>query len=282
MQRPLMLVVCLGLTAACKGNDKSGEGNGPERDSRFISDVYTWECQGYDTGGTTLTTWQGTFGQHMYLQYAPDALGSLSAPSAGSCSKGLDMFPGGSGSGGKDISGLSGNPRWSTDDSSGEMEHKGDGYWVDEVSGNVHSCAEVEDVLGSGASLTDAGDLSGSSTPAPGAVPEVEFEHPDGNEATIEWAEEVEASWGDHGWDQVWVQIRREREGDAWESVTCNVSDADSYTLSADMWALFDESINIETNNLYIAFQNSDEQTTSSGLKVEVVTRAIAVAVVQE
>ena len=36
------------------------------------------------------------------------------------------------------------------------------------------------------------------------------------------------ASWEAHDWDQVWIQVRREREGVAWESVTCNATGLDS------------------------------------------------------
>ena len=277
----LRVALALGLTlAGCSKGDKSGEGSGPERDARFVSDVYTWECSSYDTGGKADDVWQGAFAQRMYLQYAPDALATLDPPAPGSCSYSLDMFPTGT-VGGASLAGVT-SPRWTTSSESAEMDELGTGFWMDDVSGNVHSCAEVGDVMGQGATLSQAGVLDGVATPAPEAVPDVVFDHPDGDSSTIEWGEEVTVSWDTEAWDTTWVQIRREREGEALETVTCNVTGDNEWTLSEDMWSLLDENLNIETNNLYVAFQRSSQEVTSDGLKVDVVTRAIAVAVVQE
>lgn len=276
---PLAIIGVLAL-AGCSKGDKSGEGSGPERDARFVADVYTWECSSYDTGGKVEDVWQGAFAQEMFLQYAPDALSSLDPPAAGSCSYQLDMFPEGT-SGGAELNGVSA-PRWTTDSATGEMDELGTGFWKDNVSGNVHSCAEVDEVMGNGATLSESGTLDGVATPTPAEVPDVSFDHPDGDSSTIEWGEEVTVSWEEHDWDRVWVQIRREKEGDAYESVTCNVTGDDEWTLSADMWNLLDENLNIEVNNLYVAFEKSDEDITSDGLKVDVVSRSIAVAIVQE
>ncbi len=278
---PALALLGAGIAlSGCGKDSKGGEGSGPERDARFVSDVYTWECSAYDTGGNADDVWQGAFAQAMYLQYAPDALESLAPPAAGSCSYGIDMFPTGT-TGGAGLSGVTA-PRWTTTSDSGEMEEAGEGFWMDDVTGNVHSCSEVEDVLGSGATLSQSGVLDGIVTPQPAEVPNVSFDHPDGNDDTIDWGEEVTVSWDEGSWDQTWVQIRREREGEAWETVTCNVTGETSWTMSEDMWSLLDANLNIETNNLYIAFENTSEETTSDGLKVDVMTRSISVAIVQE
>jgi len=90
------------------------------------------------------------------------------------------------------------------------------------------------------------------------------------------------ASWEENDWDEVWVQIRREREGEAWESVTCNATGDSSFSLNEEIWGLLDESLNVERNNLYVSFQRSAEQELDSGDVGLGLTRAMAVAVVQD
>ena len=269
---------CIGM--ACKGNDKGGtDWLGEERDARLISDVYTWLC---DDG----TEYQGVFKQQISLEFAPDGLGSLAPPSAGGCQLNKDMFPADAGAAGADLPDLSSDPRWASAVDSGELSELAAGFWRDDVTGNVHSCNDITDLLESGVELTDAGLLTGISTPAPPEVPVVEFDgltyHPETGAETIEWGDPVVASWADHGWEEVWVQIRREREGEAWESVTCNATGDSSFTMEQDFWDLMDEDLEVEQNNIYVSFTMSKEEVTEDELKVEAVTRAMAVGIVQD
>ena len=282
MSKIIPLVASVMVASFGCNSGKATLGGGPEKDARLIADVYTWECSSSDDDGKVTDVWQGVFGQQIYLQFAPDALEPLDLPSAGGCELGLDMFPSDAGAGGADLANLSGQIRWGTDSSAGEFDSVAEGCWEDDVLDNVHSCTPVSDILESGIALTNAGDLTGAVTPAPSEVPVVTFSHADGDENTIAWGEEITASWDEPDWDAVWVQIRREREGEAWESVTCNVSGDTSFTLDSSLWSLMDPDLNIETNNLYVAFQNSDQQVLDNGLKVETLTRAMAVAVVQD
>ena len=141
-------------------------------------------------------------------------------------------------------------------------------------------------IMGSGIELTSASVLTGTSTPSPPEVPVVDFDglsyHSETGAETIEWGDEIVASWDEHGWEQVWVQVRREREGEAWESVTCDASGDTSFTMTSDVWDLMDEDLEVESNNIYVAFTMSREDTSEDGLKVEAVTRAMAVGVVQD
>jgi len=89
-------------------------------------------------------------------------------------------------------------------------------------------------------------------------------------------------SWGDHGWDEVWVQIAREREGVAWESATCNGSGATELSLKDEAWGLLDPELDVEQNSLYVGFQRSDTFIADDGSAVQTVTRAVAVALVQD
>ena len=148
------------------------------------------------------------------------------------------------------------------------------------------SCGYVEDVLSGGTRLTSAGVLTDAATPEPAEAPEVEFSglstDPDTGADYIAWGDEITASWGSHDWDEVWLQIRREREGEVWESLTCNATGDSSFTVSADAWDLLDESLAVERNNLYVGFQRCDETTNAEDVTVQACSRAVAVAVIAD
>jgi len=274
----------LTLLVAC-GSGKSAldEPEGAaRRDARLITDVYTWNC----VDGTTGDEYQGVFAQNISLEYAPNGLQALDLPSPGGCSSNLDMFPVDAGGDGREIPDLSGRPRWTNGVSSGELSEENDGFYADDVFNNVHQCQDVALTLGSGTTLSDAGVLTDLVAPSSTAIPNVTFDGLTTDESTgaqtIEWGDEIVAAWEENEWDEVWVQIRREREGEAWESVTCNATGEDSFSLNDEIWGLLDESLNVEQNNLYVAFQRSAEQELDSGDVGLGLTRAMAVAVVQD
>jgi hypothetical protein len=267
--RTLALVV---LATGC-GRGKTSLGSGPGDDGRLISTVYTWECLNPNDGAL----YQGVYGQEISLEFAPDDVQALDLPAAGDCEAGLDLFPADAGAGGVDIPGIEDEPRWTTDASSGELDPLGGGYYYDSVLENVHSCQEVGQLLKGGSVLSDAGVLDDIATPEPESMPSVTL---DGDyESGIPWGTDLEASWdADHEWDDVWVQVRRERDGEAWESVTCNATGGSSFDIDGAIWSMMTESLSVDTNNLYVGFNRSTTRETDDGLKIEAVTRAIAVA----
>ena len=281
---PWHVVLGLGLVAGC-GSGKGSLGDEDsenDRDARLITDLYTWECEDSVSG----SVYQGVFAETVTLEYAPNALAKLTPPSSGGCSANLDMFPSGAGEGAADIPGLDDQVRWETDLATGELEALGTGFYKDDVFSNVHSCQEVDSLLGSGTTLVEAGDLTGIQTPAPVPVPDVSFDgltfHEETGGSTIEWGDEITASWEAHEWDSVWVQIRREREGEAWEAITCDASAGNSFTLDSAVWDLLDPELEVERNNLYVAFQRSAAAEGEGGLKATTMIRSVAVAVVQD
>ena len=274
MPIPVRSVALIALAAGC-GRGKTSLGSGPDKDGRLISTVFTWECLNPNDGAL----YQGAFGQEISLEFAPDDVQTLSLPAAGDCEIGLDLFPADAGGGGVDIPALDDEPRWTTEVASGELAPLGDGYYYDSVLENVHSCQEVSQLLKGGSVLSDAGALDDVATPEPASMPAVSL---DGDfESGIPWGTEVNATWdADHSWDSVWVQVRRERDGEAWESVTCNATGSGSYTIDGTIWAMLTESLSVDNNNLYVGFERSTTRETDDGMKIDAVTRAIAVATV--
>ena len=280
------LAACLPLLVlgACGGGKGGvgGIGSGPEKDARLVTDVYSWECNGGADGGT----YQGVFQQVNSLEFAPDALRVVPLPSPGGCTAGLNMFPENAGEGGTAVPGVSGDIEWENDADDGYFVEMAAGFYQDDVFPDTRTCTDINDVLLGGTRLVNAGSLEGVSTPSPQDIPAVEFSglsvDPDTNVELIQFGDEITASWDDHDWDRVWVQVRRELDGTTWESVTCNATGLDSFTLDDAVWTQLDPNIDVDQNQLYVGFEAVGEEETVDGYKVETAIRAMALAVVQD
>ena len=266
------------LLTGCKGCSGTIDlGQGPEADARLTSDVYTWECADNETGDV----YEGVFSFNVALEYAPDGLQDRALP--GGCVYGLSMFPTDAGAAGANLPGLDDNPRWATSDAGGELRREAAGFYYSEVLSNVRSCQRSEDLLEEGVSLEDAAALTGATTPPAGLIDwvdeDIEDDDGDGN---LSFGETVELTWEADDWDEAWVQIRQERDGEAWGTVTCNASGADGFVVDEEVWELLNGDLAVEYINLYVGFQNTDVVELDDGQKVDVVTRGMHVLVVQD
>jgi hypothetical protein len=270
------------LLSACSSGslDEDKEEAGPDSfsgslvDARLIADVYTWSCVDANTG----TTYQGAFGQEATLEYAPGGIQALQLPDPGECVAGLNMFPDNAGPDAIDIPGIASDPKWESDVQDGTLRKQASGYYFDEVYPDVRTCYSTDEVMAGGITLVDAGRLNGAATPLPNEAPTVDFSS---SGTSIEFGDTVSMDWGSHLWDEVFVQVRREKEGDAWESVTCNATGLEGFTVDAEIWGLMDERIAVDQNNLYVGFQTLGRESVS-GNDVQVITRAIALAAVED
>ncbi len=270
------LIVVPFALMACKNTGGAEFGDGPETDARFLADVYTWECQ--EEGGVDF--YEGVFGFNVSLEVAPDALVPRALPAPGGCSADLSMFGADPNGELADIPELGDEPRWETAIDGGELENVSEGWYYDEVFDNIHNCQTTAGLLDGGVTLIEAGSLSGAITPDPGEINDVTMvSMSDYEETGFEFGEEIEVSWDAEGWDEAWIQIRRERNGEAWEYVTCNVTGYDDFVLGDNVWGLMTENLGDVFNNVYVAFQNHSMQEMETGQKVEVATRAMHVAV---
>lgn len=280
---PIRLLPFLLVLAGC--NNKSvGLGAGSEPDARLVADLYTWPCSsgGYtDSGATTdEDVWEGVFNYRVSLEYAPDALVDRSLPASG-CVAGNDLFATDAGPGALDIPDVSA-PRWSNGEAGGAMERLSPGLYAATVLDNEHSCQEAQDLLGEGTLLSDAGSFSGARTPQPGVYESVTLSGDVSSESGLAFGATVEASWRASDWSAAWVQVRRENAGALVESVTCNVTDMDSFTIDDTVWSLMSSAIQTDVTNLYVAVQSNSTTMTEDGQQIDLITRAMHVAVVQE
>lgn len=260
------------FAAGCNGSINLGKG--PEADARLTADVYTWECGDHETE----TTYEGVFSFNIAMEYAPDGLQDRQLPAG--CVYNLSMFPEDAGASGTDIPGLRQEPAWTNGNESGVLQRKGAGFYYSAVQNNEHKCDRAEDLLANGVTLSEAAGFSGATAPVPGSVDDV-FTTDANGDGLIDFGEEVELEWDVDGWDEVWIQIRQERDGEAWGTVTCNASGEDGFVVDDDVWGLLTE-LPVEYINLYVGFQNTDVQEMEDGQKIELVTRAMAVLVVQD
>jgi len=278
----LLAVLALSIGCAAGKSDETddvgsgGSIGGSVVDARLIADVYTWNC--YDPN--TDDNYQGAFGQVTTLENAPDGITALDLPAPGNCEANLDMFPEGAGPNGVDIPGLSADPTWESDVDDGKLTKLGTGFYYDDVYPDVRTCYSTDEIMAGGVRLVDAGHLSGIGTPDPAAAPAIDIEGVEDSES-LQFGDEATLTWGSHLWDEVFVQVRRVKEGEAWETVTCNATGLDSFDLDNGVWDLMDESLDVQQNNLYVGFQTLDRDMVD-GQEVQVATRAIAVSVVQE
>ena len=73
----------------------------------------------------------------------------------------------------------------------------------------------------------------------------------------------------------MWVQLRRVRNVEAWETLTCNVTGTDSFTLGAEHWAEMDESLSVDENELLVVFEQARDETLDDGQVMETITRTV-------
>ncbi len=265
------------LLVGCESG-KIALGGGDAVDARLIADLYTWEC---DDG---FGTYAGVYSYLVSLEYAPDNLAPRGLPASG-CSASLDLFPQDAGAGAHELDGASA-PTWTNGtvagvDISGVLAETATGFYFDDVFANQRTCKIIADVQGEGTTIDEAGVFSGVSTPAP---EELEAVHVAGLDATvgIAFGDETRVNWNAGSWDESYVQVRREQGGNLMESVTCLTTGSESFTIDDAVWSLMSEFLDVDITNLYVGFQNTDVVEAEDGQKIEVLTRANHVAIVQE
>lgn len=259
-----------GACAAC-GDASVKLGQGEPADARFVADLYTWEC---NTG----KAYEGVFAYDVTLEYAPDALADRNLPESG-CTAEAELFPVDAGSAGRDLPDAT-QPRWSNGELAGDIPRRAPGFYKQSVFAEQRTCQDAQELLGEGTLLSEAGDLSGALTPAPGEYAGVTLSGDFDDTTGIPFGATLQVEWEATHWDASWIQVRRELGGSVVQSVTCNTEGASAFTVDEAVWSLLSDAIEVDVTNLYVGVENRDEMETPDGERVEVTTRAMHVAVV--
>ena len=259
-----MLLASLFALFGC-APENGDNGRGPDPDARLISNIHTLGCR--DGGYHFL----GVESEEISLEVAPDALEPRGLPEPGLCETGLDVFPTDAGPGAGNPEDLSSEVVWMAAQSSGTIKQRSTGFWASFDGGTQLTCIGATDI--GSVELVDAGDYSGIDTPSPPS---------DGNITPvaaasdgIEFGETIEVPFEAPGWDQVWVQLRRVRNVEAWETLTCNVTGTDSFTLGADHWAEMNGDLSVDENQLLVVFEQARNETLDDGQVMETITRTV-------
>lgn len=270
-------IALTGLVFSVGCSDDSGDidFSGVEGDARLTADIYTWECTDLND-----ELWEGVYAFTVALEFAPDSVQDRELPEPGNCTADLSMFPMDAGNAGSRLPGEEQDPSWKTTTNDGSLENLATGFWYDNAMGENHSCYMPQEIVTSGIKLEDAGMLSGASTPTAGELGGVTLSKE--LQGGLTFGEDVEVSWEASDWDETWIQIRMEREGQSWGTVTCNASGYESFNVDNKVWSKLNGNLNVEYINLYVGFQNRGSFESEEGVKVETLTRAIHVEVVNE
>lgn len=241
-------------------------------DARLISQVKVWDCiGGSDTGGTE--QFHGTYGHELFFYHAPSSLNDL-LPQEG-CVYGMDVFSTSAGANASSLEGLVGYPEWQYGEESGYMEG-GFGFWYQDVMTDEHTCEDPQDILDASIVLGNAQAFSGAEIPSSFPVPDVDFT---GFQSLIDFGDTVEVTWSETRWPRVWAHLRRTKDGQVVEMMTCRIPSGNSFVLDSAIWEQMNETFNVDVNQLYIGFENREMQETVTGQWVETLNRSIAVAV---
>ena len=262
------------LAMGCGGDEELSVGQGGGLDARLSADVYTWDC------ASTSLNWMGVLGFDVAFEFVPNELDSRDLPPVGSCSYGIHMFATDALQAGQDIPGYSGNPTWSTVNQGGEMLKIIDGLWLDDVFKIELSCEDIPSIVTSGIELVEGGVFSSITTPEAGDITSITSGGSYLN--GIPYGEVLDLEWEATGWDESFIQVRRERNNVAYEVVTCNTSGLSGFAVNEQIWQMFNEDEISDTNLLYVGFQNTDVFTTEYDQTIEVASRALHVVGIQE
>jgi hypothetical protein len=271
---PVLIAGCVAISGC--DQQKIALGQGGDDDARLYADVYTWQCE--ERSETSTDYYNGVYSYQVSLEYAPDGLVRRDLPAAG-CTSGLDMFPVSAGSGAVNLPDA-GNPTWTNGDLAGTLTQESDGFYFDDVYGKVQNCSYAEDLIGDGTALSDAGSFSGAQSPEAGTLDDVSISNYDETTGLV-YGAEVDVGWTQKGWDDSWVQIRAESGGELVDSVTCNTSSTNTFTVDDGVWSLMNSAVEPDVTNLFVTVQNSEITTTADGQRIELVTRVIHAAVVR-
>lgn len=248
-------------------------------DARFVSQVYTWECQ-EEVGNQTETegdneieinVFPGTYGHEVALYFAPGNLDDLLLNEG--CQYGLDIFPKTGGEGASSIEGLIGYPTWMSDGADGLLEG-GFGYWFHDVMTNEHTCLDPSLIVSNPIQLQNALGLSGVTVEEHFDIPTVEFES---GISTLQVGQDTQIEWSEHQWPRTWVHVRSTKDGEAVEVLTCPIVNGNSFSIDADVWAYFTSELEVDNVELYVGFEHRDVQRSNDGSIVEVLNRVVAV-----
>ncbi|MFK7928505.1 MAG: hypothetical protein AB8H79_09960 [Myxococcota bacterium] len=244
----------------------------PPITARFSADAILQDCY---WGGES---WLGVESLRLTLEHRLEGAVSRDVPAPGTCTSDVELYAEQALDGGDPVPGLSERPGWTGPEGSGRLPVVVPGLWHGDAFAMAERCGILEDTVGDGVELTDAGSLSGFVTPA---VQSIENSLADGvlfeDHAPVLDGDTVALTWDAEGWDRAFVQVWREYNGEVREIITCGVQ-GDAFTIDDAVWSVTNDNL-ITTDNRLVVGVVRDEvvELPDGSARVQLSTRALHV-----
>ena len=270
----LPLVLLLPLTGCLLlGADQDTTPPPPPLTVQFVADAYLQDC---DWSGDF---WLGVESLELTLEHDLDGHRAVELPAPGTCVDGLELFSADALQSGDDLPGLFARPLWEGPLGSGSLKDIVPGLWHADAFHSPDRCGTLDESLGEGVALTEAGVVSGLASPVHGSLAAVTA---DGerftDHAPVQVGDTVELAWEADGWDETFVQVRRLHDGEARQTITCGVSSEGGFTVDDTVWDLVNDAVFAQDTQIYVGLvRRSEVELEDGSARATVLTRAMHV-----
>lgn len=244
----------------------------PPITARFVADAYLQDCRwsGDD--------WLGVEALRVTLHHRLDEVPELALPAPGTCTAGMELFAEEALLGGDPIPDFDERPRYTSPQASGSLTSLTPGLWHTDAFVSPERCGTLEESVGDGAVLEQAGPFTDLATPPTASWPTARA---DGqrfsDHDTVQVGDTVELTWQADGWTAAFVQIRREHEGEVREVITCG-AEGGSFTLDETAWGQANQALLADDARIYLGLIREElVETVDGSARAWMVLRAIHV-----
>jgi hypothetical protein len=260
----------LGLLG-CAGGEADTDLAPPPLAARYVADAVLRDCT------WSGERWYGVRQLALTLEHDLDGLDLRELPPPGACTEGVELYAEEAFIEGDPLPDGADRPRWSGPPGGGVLPEVLPGLWHATAFTAPERCGTLEQTVGGGFSLDEAGPFTGIATPPSLTLPEatadgVRF----GDRDPVSVGESVDLAWEADGVDVAFVQIRRLHEGQIRQTITCTPSEPGRFTLDDTAWDLADDGILAGQTAVRLGLSRRVEQTLDDGsARVLVRTRAL-------
>ena len=270
MRARVLLLAGLGGCTLLGGDTETDTDPPPPITARLVADAIMQDCR------WTEEDWLGVESLSITLHHRSEGAPDITVPAPGTCVTGVELFAEEVLARGDDIPGLDGRPRYDSPQASGQLTALTPGLWHSDAFVAPERCGTLEESVGEGVVLVDAGVLTDLGSPA---APTFSTAAADGARFAdvrgVQRGQELTLTWEAEGWDGAFVQIRREHEGELREVITCGAAGG-SFTLDDTAWGLANDALLADDNRIYLGLVREElVETVDGSARAWMVLRAI-------
>jgi len=265
-----VLLPLLGGCALLTGETDTDTDPPPPVTARLVADAWIQDCRWNEED------WLGVESLTITLHHRLPELPEQTLPAPGTCVTGLELFAEEAVPRGDDLPGLDGRPRYDSPEASGQLAPLTPGLWHSSAFVAPERCGTLDESVGPGVSLTDAGVLTGLGTPATGTWTTAAVDGGRFIDASpVSLGQTATLTWDAQEWDSAFVQIRREHEGEVREVITCGAQGG-SFTLDDTAWSQANAALLADDNRVVLGLVRQElVETVDGSARAWMVLRAL-------